>query len=187
MNSSRSIGTSGGRTTGNVHGLELGRVKRDSNVRDCAATQNVNAWRARGIWFRFQVVQPGGTGAGRSRRSVQKRGTARCAQPASRTSAGTICAIRGRAGTCRTGRRCMPCRRWVGWSSMEMVRRYAHLAADHLAPFCRTFMLFACRACGELRHKNVTLRKMKGPASLQALDLLVAGTRDPTWKRLRIK
>ena len=24
---------------------------------------------------------------------------------------------------------------WGGWESSEMVRRYAHLAADHLAPF----------------------------------------------------
>jgi len=29
--------------------------------------------------------------------------------------------------------------------------------------------------------------KRKGLASLQALDILVAGARNPTWKRIRIK
>src|SRR5208283_1720730 len=45
-----------------------------------------------------------------------------------------------------------------------------------LGALCRASVCFACRRGGELRHKKVTARKMKGPASLQALDLLVAGT-----------
>ena len=55
--------------------------------------------------------------------------------PASRIFAGTICGTPGRAGTCRTARRCSRCRSWAAGSRAEMVRRYAHLAADHLAPY----------------------------------------------------
>jgi hypothetical protein len=66
-----------------------------------------------------------------------------------------------------------------GWSSVEIVRRYAHLAADHLAPFAERL----CVACRGTPHNYVTVRKMKGPASLQALDCLVAGTRFRNWKQ----
>jgi hypothetical protein len=63
-----------------------------------------------------------------------------------------------------------------GWSSVEMVRRYAHLAADHLAPLEeRLCALHAVES--EIRGTSTARpRKMKGPAKTQALDLLVAGT-----------
>ena len=32
-----------------------------------------------------------------------------------------------------------------GWESAEMVRRYAHLAADHLAPYAERLVCGACR------------------------------------------
>lgn len=61
-----------------------------------------------------------------------------------------------------------------GWSIVEMLRHYAHLAADHLVPFAES--LCALRVARSEIHSNyVRARKMKGPASLQALDLMVAG------------
>ena len=48
-----------------------------------------------------------------------------------------------------------------GWESAEMVRRYAHLAAEHLAPYAER--LCALRAVETEIHgtKNVTARKLK--------------------------
>ena len=111
----------------------------------------------------------------RSRRSVRSRGTRRCAQPASRTSAGTTCAIPGQAGTCKTGRRCMPCRRWV------VGRAWRWCVDMPTSPpitwrLCGPSVCVAGRGIRNSQHNYVTVRKMKGPASLQALDLLVAGT-----------
>jgi hypothetical protein len=67
-----------------------------------------------------------------------------------------------------------------GWSSAEMVRRYAHLAADHLAPFaaklCRPLASVERVVPRKFGHNLVTVGKIKGLASLQALDYLVAGT-----------
>jgi len=40
-----------------------------------------------------------------------------------------------------------------GWESPEMVRRYAHLAADHLAPFAER--LCALRAVGAEIHGTI--------------------------------
>src|SRR5208282_1767804 len=45
-----------------------------------------------------------------------------------------------------------------------------------LGAFCGPLVCVAGRGIGNSRHNYVTVRKMKGPASLQALDLLVAGT-----------
>jgi hypothetical protein len=71
-----------------------------------------------------------------------------------------------------------------GWASTEMVRRYAHLAADHLAPFAER--LCALRAVNsEVIGTKVTARKLKGPASLQALENLVAGARNLNYLRVR--
>ena len=56
-----------------------------------------------------------------------------------------------------------------------MVRGYAHLAANHLAPYAERL----CKANREgrnPRHVYGTDLKEKRLASLQAVDLLVAGT-----------
>jgi integrase len=62
-----------------------------------------------------------------------------------------------------------------GWSSAEMVRRYAHLAADHLSPYAEK-LCRPGRCARNFGHKLVTVVKNEGLASLQALELLVAGT-----------
>ena len=56
-------------------------------------------------------------------------------QVSTKISAGTICAIRGRSWHVQNGTTLFALREMGGWSSVEMVRRYAHLAADHLAPY----------------------------------------------------
>ena len=63
-----------------------------------------------------------------------------------------------------------------GWESAEMVRRYSHLAADHLAPYAER--LCAARAMGHetvarFGHSPETARACRR----QALDYLVAGAR----------
>jgi hypothetical protein len=63
-----------------------------------------------------------------------------------------------------------------GWESPEMVRRYAHLAAEHLAPYADP--LCALRAVESENHGTNTAQagKCKRPARRQAVELLVAGT-----------
>ena len=57
-----------------------------------------------------------------------------------------------------------------GWESAEMVRRYAHLAADHLAPYAERFC--AARAMeSELRHV-LAVAKTARACRRQALDWL---------------
>jgi integrase len=70
-----------------------------------------------------------------------------------------------------------------GWESAEMVRRYAHLAADHLVPYAER----PRRQFRRSRHKLGTGPKNKRLASLQAVELLVAGTRILRKRRLRIR
>ena len=62
-----------------------------------------------------------------------------------------------------------------GWESAEMVRRYAHLAADHSAPFAER--LGALRAVDDeiVGTKKVTGLKNEGLALLQALDFWLRG------------
>ena len=43
-----------------------------------------------------------------------------------------------------------------GWASAEMVRRYAHLAADHLAPYAERLGTLRAVAIEKRRHKNGT-------------------------------
>ena len=76
--------------------------------------------------------------------------------PASRIFGGTICGTPGRAGTCRTARRCSRCRSWAAGRVAEMVRRYAHLAADHLAPYAERLCAGAGRRGIQRRHKYGT-------------------------------
>ena len=58
-----------------------------------------------------------------------------------------------------------------------MVRRYAHLAADHLAPYAEKFVSPVDGCARNFGHNLVTVGKMKGLASTQALDLMVAESR----------
>ena len=44
----------------------------------------------------------------------------------------------------------------VGGEAAEMVRRYAHLGAEHLAPFCEAAACSACHRLGGRWHKLVT-------------------------------
>ena len=46
-----------------------------------------------------------------------------------------VCVTPGRAGNVQAGTSLFALQEMGGWSSVEMVRRYAHLAADHLAPY----------------------------------------------------
>ena len=87
----------------------------------------VNGWEARDA-----RVQLSGKPISRSARRLGMRARA---VPASKIFAGMTCGTPGRAGMCSPALRCSRCRRWVAGQSAEMVRRYAHLAADHLAPF----------------------------------------------------
>jgi integrase len=60
-----------------------------------------------------------------------------------------------------------------GWESVEMVRRYAHLAADHLAPYADrlgTTWEVESRACATNGTFMAQPEKKKGAASLQPLD-----------------
>jgi hypothetical protein len=66
-------------------------------------------------------------------------------------------------------------------------RRYAHLAADHLAPHAERLCALPAVEDEKKPHVYGTDLKNEGLASLQALDLLVAGTRNLTQKRIRIK
>ncbi len=50
-----------------------------------------------------------------------------------------------------------------GWEVAEMVRRYAHLAADHLAPYADRLVRVACRVRKVHGTNSVTARKLKGP------------------------
>ena len=60
-----------------------------------------------------------------------------------------------------------------GWESAEMVRRYAHLAADHLAPYAER--LCAARVMeSEPRHVLAVPKTARG-CRRQALVLLIAG------------
>ena len=61
-----------------------------------------------------------------------------------------------------------------GWESAEMVRRYAHLAADHLAPYAER--LCAARAMeSETGTFWAQSAKTARACRRQALDCLVAG------------
>ena len=58
-----------------------------------------------------------------------------------------------------------------GWESAEMVRRYAHLAADHLAPYAE-------RLCAARAVESETVarsRKQQGPAVGKPLIVWLRG------------
>jgi len=57
------------------------------------------------------------------------------------------------------------------------------LRCRSLCAFCWTSVCVACHWRKKLRHDYVTPRKLKGPASLQALDLLVAGVRNSSYQQ----
>ena len=63
----------------------------------------------------------------------------------------------------------------AGGERAEMVRRYAHLAADHLAPYAERLCALLVVA-KEDHSTNRAQSKNKRLASLQAVELLVAGT-----------
>ena len=48
-----------------------------------------------------------------------------------------------------------------GWESPEMVRRYAHLSAEHLAPYADRLSALQGERRDEFRHKSVTVPEMK--------------------------
>jgi integrase len=48
-----------------------------------------------------------------------------------------------------------------GWESVEMVRRYAHLAADHLAPFADRLSGLSVGSCEKFGHVLVTVPKIE--------------------------
>ena len=61
-----------------------------------------------------------------------------------------------------------------GWESAEMVPRYAHLAADHLAPYAE-------RLCAARAMDNETMARFGNPENSKGLPstafvLLIAGT-----------
>jgi len=62
-----------------------------------------------------------------------------------------------------------------GWESAEMVRRYAHLAADHLAPYAERLEAVAVVEAQFHATNTSTVVKNEGLASLQTLEYLVAG------------
>jgi hypothetical protein len=63
-----------------------------------------------------------------------------------------------------------------GWASQAMVARYAHLAAEHLAPYADR--LCALRAvAAESDGTNKASPKNEGLVSLQAVDLCGCGDR----------
>jgi hypothetical protein len=80
-----------------------------------------------------------------SRKSAPRCGMRPWIGPGSRRFDGTICGTPGRAGTYSKGRQCLCCRNSAVGKSAEVVRRYAHLAAEHLASLCRTPLRFALR------------------------------------------
>jgi hypothetical protein len=71
----------------------------------------------------------------RSSSSAPKPGTKRSSAPAFRISAGTIFGTAGRRGTYQYGTPLFALQELGSWQSPEMVLRFAHLAADHLAPY----------------------------------------------------
>ena len=64
----------------------------------------------------------------------------------------------------------------AGWESAEMVRPYAHLAPDHLAPYAER-LCTARAAESETVDVLVTVPKRRRARHRQALVLLVAGAR----------
>ena len=74
-----------------------------------------------------------------------------------------------------------------GWESPEMVRRYAHLAADHLAPYAERLCAGRAVAAASDGTNSAQGRKRQGLASLQPLDMLVgrAGI-EPATNGLRV-
>ena len=75
-----------------------------------------------------------------------------------------------------------------GWESSKMVRRYAHLAAEHLAPYAER--LCAMRAIAAESDGTNTAQgwKIQGLASLQALERLVGRVGiEPTTNGLRVR
>src|SRR5208282_4951877 len=79
----------------------------------------------------------------------------------------------------REMRRSTRCRSWEAGPRPRWygVTRISRPSTWRLMPnVCRTSVCFARSRGGGLGHNKVAARKMKGLASLQALDLLVAGT-----------
>ena len=56
-----------------------------------------------------------------------------------------------------------------------MVQRYAHFAAEHLAPYADRLCALRAVVSPDQGTKSAQAKKCKGLASRQALDLLVAG------------
>jgi integrase len=71
----------------------------------------------------------------RSSSSAQPPGTRHCSAPASRTSAGTTCVRTWASWHVHSGTPLHVLQELGGWASYAKVHRYAHLAADHLAPW----------------------------------------------------
>ena len=62
-----------------------------------------------------------------------------------------------------------------GWESIEMVRRYAHLAADHLAPYAERLSAFWAVSVPNSRHNYGTAEKSRSlRISSKLLFVLVA-------------
>ena len=113
--------------------------------------------------------------ASRSRRSARKPGTRRWSGPVSRISAGTICGTTWASWHVQNGTPLFALQELGGWESAEMVRRYAHLAADHLAPYAER--LGALRAVEAIRrHVYGTARKRKGPHHCKPLIIWLRGS-----------
>ncbi len=92
-----------------------------------------------------------------------------------RISAGMTCGIPGRAGTCKAARRCSRCRSWAAGRARRWcggMRTSPRITWRRLRNACVLCVPWSVEIVGT---NTVTGLKNKGLASLQALDLLVAG------------
>ena len=62
-----------------------------------------------------------------------------------------------------------------GWESAEMVRRYAHLSAEHLAPYAERLQGIGAQPIVVTDTNLAQSPKTKDPQSCESLCLLVAG------------
>jgi hypothetical protein len=74
-----------------------------------------------------------------------------------------------------------------GWESPEMVRRYAHLSAEHLAPHAERLCTLRAEESPDYGTNTAQAYKCQGPALRQALESLVgrAGI-EPATNGLRV-
>ena len=118
------------------------------------------------------------------------------AEPARAARRSALAAIPGESGACRLIGRSRNGPIFSKVADLKFVHSQLWLQCGHGAALCASCRGPSGAVCREivqavggcaakLRHKFVTVRKLKGLASLQALDLLVAGTRNLT--KLRVK